>query len=744
MMMMTENNTKKAKSKRNIQILAAVLTAACLLAGCTNGSGTGGIDATLRPADPTNNIAPEQQAQEAVTLVDPSENQTVIDADFSITTSEGEAVEGTAGQGGTVYYITASGDYTVKGQLKNGQIVVSVPDTAADSGTVKLILSGASVSCDFGAPVSALSAEKVDVEATEGTYNIITDTRSLAAQADVAEDDAAAVVPDAAIFAECDLKLSGKGTLVVDANCDNGIKTKDDLTVKNITLKVTAPGNALKGNDSVSIESGNIILISTEGDGLKTSSTDLSSKGKQRGTVTVSGGQVDIYAAKDGISAAYDAVIDGSAVVNIFTASYSDYSGSSAAGSDMYLIVPKGSYFTSLDYYAYFYNGSGDFDGDAGAKWVKCTYETMVYSGRSASYYGLKLKAPEGYASVRFCTVNSGEKPSGSSVVSSTSGGAVNSSMNAYLISSVSSGSISGDWVMLSSGSGNSSKTTYSSKGIKAYNEIQILGGTINISCGDDGLHANNDEKLENGSYGAGNVTVSGGTLTVNAADDGMHADNVLTVSGGTVNIKKSHEGLEGNVINIAGGSTFVYGSDDGVNACRGASNPLVNITGGYLDVTTPSGDTDGIDSNGSITMSGGFVIVKGGSSQGGMAGSIDLDGTLKVTGGTVIALGGICETPGYGSVNTYISSGTSFQAGSYSLCDSSGSELASFTLAGNYSSVWIASDQLSLNGKYVLKRGNDAVLEWTQSSSTVGSGGQSGPGGPGGHGGWGGPGGRR
>ncbi|MBP5633187.1 MAG: carbohydrate-binding domain-containing protein, partial [Clostridia bacterium] len=142
--MMTENNTKKAKNKRNIQILAAVLTAACLLAGCTSGSGNGSADGSLPPAGPTNNIAPEQPTQEAVTLVDPSENQTVIDADFSITTSEGEAVEGTAGQGGTVYYITASGDYTVKGQLKSGQIVVSVPDTAADSGTVKLILSGTS------------------------------------------------------------------------------------------------------------------------------------------------------------------------------------------------------------------------------------------------------------------------------------------------------------------------------------------------------------------------------------------------------------------------------------------------------------------------------------------------------------------------------------------------------------------------------------------------------------------------
>ena len=88
--------------------------------------------------------------------------------------------------------------------------------------------------------------------------------------------------------------------------------------------------------------------------------------------------------------------------------------------------------------------------------------------------------------------------------------------------------------------------------------------------------------------------------VTIDAADDGMHADGTLTISGGYVNIQTSYEGLEANVINIEGGESYVYGRDDGMNACKGtAKTPMINITGGYIEVTTPSGDTDAVDSNG-------------------------------------------------------------------------------------------------------------------------------------------------
>ncbi|MBR3423246.1 MAG: hypothetical protein IKG80_02015, partial [Clostridia bacterium] len=86
---------------------------------------------------------------------------------------------------------------------------------------------------------------------------------------------------------------------------------------------------------------------------------------------------------------------------------------------------------------------------------------------------------------------------------------------------------------------------------------------------------------------------------------------------------------------------------------------------------------------------------------------------------------------------NVYASSGTNFSAGDYTLTDSSGNTIASFTLDKSYSSLWIASDAMELNGSYTLSSGGSAVLSWTQSSAQEGdqvSGGFGpGGGGPGG-----------
>jgi len=592
-----------------------------------------------------------------------------------------------------------------------------------------LSLNGVSISCSTAAPIEILSAGSVDIEAKSGTYNVVTDGRTGTVEE---EDD-----DNAAIIANCDLKLKGKGTLIVSTSYSNGIKSRDDLKVKNLTLKVTAANHALKGNDEVEIESGSLILISTGGDGIKTSASDVSSKGNQKGSVIITGGHIDIYAACDGIDAAYNVEISEteSVVLNIFTASYSEYGGSGNTGTTLYLIVPKATYSTSHKYYAYFYN-----EGDSSGKWVECTYETMVYSGRSASYYGLSYKAPSGYSAVQYYILNSGTTPGSGEYIACTSGETLNTSMNAFLIESVSSKTISGDWAQLSTGSSsNSQKTTYSSKGIKSCNEIIISGGTFTLKCKDDALHANGGDALESGSTGKGSIVINGGTFSIVSADDGMHADSELTINDGYINVTDSYEGIEANVININGGTIYVYADDDGLNACDGSKTPLINITGGYTDVTVPSGDTDGIDSNGNITMSGGYVLVKGGASSGGMAGSIDVDGSIKVTGGAIVALGGICETPANGSVNTYVSSGTSFSAGSYVLKSSDGTEILSFTLSGSYSSCWISSSALTVGKSYVLYKDGSEMLSWTQNSSTEGSSG--GMGGFGG-GGMGGPGG--
>lgn len=623
--------------KVNKSCVAAVILAMCLMT-----SGCGSQNYTINSKNTDTTVTSSITAQDTnVTHADDADNyKTEITGEFSITSTDGSTIT----QNDSVYTITQAGEYTVTGLLSEGQIVVDADDNAE----VTIALNGTSITCSSGSPIYIKNADNVKIKSEENTYNCIVDAR---AEADGNSDNSSSENGNAAIYAACDLKLVGKGALSVTGNYNNGIQSKDDISIKNVTIKVNAVNNAIKGNDEVAIESGEIIAISRKGDGIKTSNSSLSTKGKQKGNVIISGGNIDIYAACDGIDAAYGVDVSGDGNLNIYTDTYSDYSEAVAADN----------------------------------------------SGSSASSVG---NPPD----MNNSSSNSGNNPD----MKGNFGG----------------GNRTANGMPGNNSSGNSSKKSYSTKGIKAESEINISGAAINISSTDDGIHANSDSSvLETGEDGKGIISISGGTITISTDDDGIHADKELNITDGYINVLTSYEGLEAITINISGGQSFVYAADDGINACTGdgTSTPLINITGGYVDVTTGSGDTDGIDSNGSYTQSGGMVLVKGGSSSGQVSGSIDVDGNITITGGTCIALGGICETP-VNSVNAYVFSSVSFNAGSYSVKDSSGNEIISFTLNNSYSNSWICTSALTTNTEYTLYCDGSSLTNWTQSAGTMGA----------------------
>ncbi|MBQ1818178.1 MAG: carbohydrate-binding domain-containing protein, partial [Clostridia bacterium] len=163
--------------------------------------------------------------------------------------------------------------------------------------------------------------------------------------------------------------------------------------------------------------------------------------------------------------------------------------------------------------------------------------------------------------------------------------------------------------------------------------------GNINVSGGTVQMAVYSPEgKTGGGRMGPGGHGGWGGQQTVSGAD-GIHADGTIEISGGVINIDSAYEGLEGNVINISGGYTVVTAVDDAVNATKGASEAAVNVTGGVLDAAvSPNGDTDGIDSNGTYTQTGGLVITRGPNME--MSAAIDAESGVTVTGGTIIVLG--------------------------------------------------------------------------------------------------------
>ena len=659
---------KLNKIKRNC-VAAVILTMCLMTAGCARNS-TSTTTASGGETTITSDITKEDTD---VTHADDAENYRVsITGDFTVTSDTSDGVT----QSGSVYTITKAGEYTVAGLLSEGQLIVD----AGDENEVTIVLNGTSITCSSGSPIYVKNASEVKIKSEENSFNEVIDNRAEATED--SSDDAG----NAAIYATCDLKLVGKGALVVTANYNNGIQSKDDLSIKNVIVKVTAVNNSVKGNDAVDIESGNVIAISAKGDGIKTSNSSLSNKGNQKGIVTITGGNIDVYTACDGIDAAYGVDISGDGNLNIYTDTYSEYSEEVTT--------------------------SGSSSGSNSSTNKTASANTVSY-----------VAAPDNISNAPGGNMGGGTPPdmNGGNAPDMSNGNApdMNGSSGGGMGGNNGSGMPGGN-----NQSGNSSKKSYSTKGIKADSEINISGFTININSTDDGIHANSDSGvLETGEDGKGTIVINGGTITISSGDDGMHADKQLDVNDGYINVVTSYEGLEAMTINLNGGKVYVYAADDGINACTGdgKTTPIINVNGGYIDVTTASGDTDGIDSNGNYVQTGGFVLVKGGSSSGNVSGSIDVDGTVTITGGTCVALGGVCETP-VNSVNAYVLSSVSFSYGSYSLKDASGNEVISFTVDGSFSNGWICSDTLTTGTSYTLYRGSDSIADWTQESGTMGA----------------------
>ncbi|MBP2242164.1 hypothetical protein J2Z40_002737 [Cytobacillus eiseniae] len=616
--------------KKRYLIAVATLLSASLLSGCSNDGDTATENGSNKEI--TDTITKAVTYNKDDDYMDwKNENPTYIE--LNGTEAEFDQSAAILLKDGTLT-IKTGGVYVLSGKWDDGQIAVD----SEDKNTVRLVLNGVEINNTENAAINVINAEKTIISLQEDTVNNISDGK------EYRFEDSSSDEPNAAIFSKDDLTINGSGKLVVHANYNNGIVSKDDLKITGGTIQIHSVDDGIMGRDLVAIKAGEI-AIEAGGDGIKSTNDKDTSKGN----IALEGGTYDIVAGSDGIQA------------------------------EASLWIADGSF-------------------------------KIVSGGGSPETISNRENSPEPWGD----HANPGADPN------------TRPNENPNQNSNVKTNQETTE-----------ETESQSAKGLKATAELAIGGGTFAIDSSDDAVHSNS------------NVTIAGGELTIASGDDGVHADTSLQIKGGKINVTKSYEGIESEKITISDGEIHVVASDDGINVGGGndgsgfrtpfspvndgqasseTANPenqmdaeenstqsdseenMLIINGGYITVDA---EGDGLDANGSIAMTDGTVIVNGPTSNGN--GPLDYDGSLDMSGGFLIAVGssGMVQAASDQSTqNSLLMTYSETQkAGTIvHLGDNDGNTITTFSPKKDYQSVFISSPELTKDTSYILYSGGSST----------------------------------
>ena len=255
--------------------------------------------------------------------------------------------------------------------------------------------------------------------------------------------------------------------------------------------------------------------------------------------------------------------------------------------------------------------------------------------------------------------------------------------------------------------------------GIVCNDDLVIAGGSISITAAQDGVHANDSVKFANAD------------LTVSAGDDGITVSNDgetawLYVESGRISIPSCYEGLEAIDITIAGGAIDIRPTDDGINANGRGGNSVIRITGGDITIINETGrDADGLDSNGSIYISGGNTFISVNTSSCALDCGTESGGVCKISGGTVAAAGGSTMAEGFDSSSEqcFIMYNTSAAepGTNVTLINEAGTVLISKTIPCAFSSLVLSAPELKMGETCTLSIGGNSAQIMVDNSSNSG-----------------------
>lgn len=376
--------------------------------------------------------------------------------------------------------ITEGGTYKITGTLDDGQIIVNSDEK------VWLILDNADISCSDSSPVYIEKSDKTFITLAPDSENTLSDGKEYSSESS----------SDAVIFSKDNLTLNGTGTLNINANFNEGITSKDDLTITGGTININSVGNAIKGKDCVAVSSAEI-NINSQADGIKSSNSEETGKG----FIYINNGTFNINALEDAFQAEQEFIIDGGNI-NIV----------SGDGSSSEYVKQHTDDF-----------GFGGFSPQSKQSNTTTTEKTED----SVSRKGIK---------------------SGSDMY--INGGKITADCSSDSVHSNSDITISGGNFELSSGSqavhadntlsveGGNINILKSYEGLEA-SVINVSDGDISIVSDDDGFNASDGSSQ--GAMGQGidglEINISGGNIYVNAEGDGLDSNGTINISGGTVTV---------------------------------------------------------------------------------------------------------------------------------------------------------------------------------------------------------------
>ena len=592
--------------------------------------------------------------------------------------------------------IKDEGTYVITGTLSDGMIVVEAEKTDK----VQLVLDGVTINSESSAPIYVKQADKVFITTVSDTTNTLSNGGTF-----TAIDDNNV---DAVIFSKEDLTLNGSGSLVLTSPAGHGVVSKDALKVASGTYEINCASSGLNGKDEICIADGTFTITSGK-DGIHSENED----DEEDGFVYIAGGTFTISAEGDGISAA--------SILQVDDGTFDITAGGGSENAEK----------KSSDSWGDFKGGKGG-PGGKGRRGEEGTQDGEAPQKPDDTQDGEMPQkpddAPDGEMPQKPDDTQDGEMPQKPDDASDGEMPQKPDDTQNEEVSQASDDTQNEESSDTSETSEDSdtdnteeSEST-SMKGLKAGSSLVISDGMFTVNSADDAFHSNDS------------ATIDGGTFQIATGDDAIHADENLDVTGGTINITESYEGLEALHLAISGGNITLVADDDGLNAAGGNdasgtsggrdgmfggkggmssnSDGTIEISGGKIQITASG---DGIDANGTIEITDGYIITTGPTQ--GDTSVLDYDVSASITGGTFIGTGAASmaqtfDSAEQGVITTTIDR-TEVQS-TLELVDSDGNVIISDTPELSYEYIVLSSPEILSGETYTLKVNGEEVTEVT------------------------------